>query len=195
MRKKLMIMMMCVTVATTTVVTPICASAAGISIENVSEVETKANKIVKKQVKSKDSKKTKIKKLFKYAVKTYNYGNKKVDTNTKNWQKKAATQMYSSKSGSCYHYAAAYAYLVKAATNYPVRVAVGKTNGFFKNVWQDHAWVEVKINKKWYICDPNMDKYGASPKGKYSGKYCLKAKNSKTMKKTFKASKYVTIKF
>ena len=55
--------------------------------------------------------------------------------------------MYTEKKGSCYHFAAAYAFLAEKATGYKVRIGVGKTNGFSGDL-QNHAWTEVKINSK-----------------------------------------------
>ncbi len=171
------------------------AQAAGIVIEDSGEsnktvtLEKKAASIVKKQVKTSDSKKTKLKKLFKYAEKTYNYQRAVGFKNTKGWEKTYAKQMFNNKKGSCYHFAAAYGFLAKKATGYPVRICLGKTNGFNSKVWQAHAWVEVKIGSKWYICDPNMDKFAA----KSSGKYYLK--NRTKLTKTFKTQSRITVKF
>ena len=63
------------------------------------------------------------------------------------------------------------------------RICLGRTNGFNKARWQDHAWCKVKVGKKWYICDPNMDKFAANSKGKYF------MKTVSSMKATFKNQK------
>jgi hypothetical protein len=152
--------------------------------------QTTVTKIVNQQVKSKDSKKTKMEKLFKYAEKTYGYKRVKNFSADTGWAKKYAQEMYKNKKGSCYHDAAAYAFLVKKATGYTVRVGVGKTNGFNKKVLQAHAWVEVKVGSTWYICDTNLDRNVAKSKLKYF----YKSRN--TLKKTynnFKDVKYFTI--
>ncbi len=94
--------------------------------------------------------------------------------------------MYTEKKGSCYHFAAAYAFLAEKATGYKVRIGVGKTNGFSGDL-QNHAWTEVKINSKWYICDTNMDKYAENS----SGKYFLKSRNKlKKVYNNYKDVKY-----
>ena len=138
------------------------------------EIEKNVNSILKKQVGKKDSKKVKLKKLFTYMQKKYKFtGIYKSDyfkkwVKTKNytgWEKDFALEMYADKTGSCFHYAAAYAYLAKGATQYNVRIVTGKTNGFNQKL-QDHAWVEIQINKKWYIFDPNMDQFAAKSSGK-----------------------------
>lgn len=152
-------------------------------------LQKKTAAIVKKQVKKKSSKKSALKQLFKYTEKAYGYKRVIGFKNKKGWEKTYARTMYNSKRGSCYHFAAAYAFLAKKATGYPVRICLGKTNGFNKKVWQPHAWVEVKIGKKWYICDPNMDKFAA----KSSGKYFLK--NRTKLSKTYKTQSRITVAF
>lgn len=69
-----------------------------------------------------------------------------------------AKTMLTGKKGSCYHYAAAYAFLAKRATGYPVRICYGQTKAF-KTSWQYHGWVEIKIGKTWYVFDPNAARY------------------------------------
>lgn len=98
-----------------------------------------------------------------------------------------AKYLLKSKKGSCYHYAALYAKLAKKATGCKVRVGVGKTTGFTGNV-QYHAWTEVKVNGKWYVYDPLMDKMG-------SGNYVAKKRASvKGAYQNFKGAKYTTVK-
>lgn len=166
----------------------------GAEAASVSKTLTKnVNQVLKKQVKTKDSKKTKLKKLFKYLEKEYGYARKIGFKNTKDWAKEYAVEMFQKKRGSCYHFAAVYAFLAKKATNYPVRIGIGWTKGF-GNANQPHAWTEIKIKNKWYICDPNMDKFAAKSKLKYF----LKSRNNQQIKKTyynFKKTTYVTVKF
>ena len=163
-------------------------------------VEKQVASIVKTQVADTDSKKTKLKKLFTYMQKKYDcssvfksdYFMKWTKKNAyKGWEKDFALEMFKDKKGSCFHYAAAYAYLAKKAANYKVRIAVGKTTGF-SGKEQDHAWVEIRIKNQWHIFDPNMDKVTA----KSSGKYFMKKRSSKSMKKDynqFKNVKYITV--
>lgn len=154
-------------------------------------LKKKADAVVNKKTSKKDSKKEKLRKLFDYTEATYKYGRTIGFQASKGWEKTYAAEMYSKKKGSCYHFAAAYAFLAKAATNYSVRIGVGKTNGF-SGKYQPHAWVEVKIGSTWYICDPNMDKFAED----CSGKYFLKKKSK--LKKTynnFKEAKYTNVKF
>lgn len=189
MMKKAVAMILMGCLMTTTVSVPVMAQS--IVVEEVSSPSLKSitTSIVKKQVKSGDSKKTKLSKLFKYTEKKYAYARTTSFSNKKGWEKTYTKKMFSTKKGSCYHFAAAYGFLAKQATGYPVRICIGKTKGF-SGRWQPHAWTEIKIGSTWYICDANMDKYAA----KSSGKYYMKSKTSSAMKKVYKAGSYVTVK-
>lgn len=150
------------------------------------KLSEEVTKIVDKKVKADDSAKKKLKKLFTYVEKEYDYGRKTGFEAYDGWEKDYALEMLKDGKGSCYHYAAVYAFLAKKATGYSVRIGVGQTNGFSGSL-QKHAWTEVKINGKWYICDTNMDKYAADS----SQKYCLKKRNSlKSTYNKFKDTKY-----
>lgn len=147
---------------------------------------SKTEKIVKKNTKPSDSEKKKLKKLFKYVEKKYGYKRVTGFETYNGWAGDYAIEMYTEKKGSCYHFAAAYAFLAEKATGYKVRIGVGKTNGFSGDL-QNHAWTEVKINSKWYICDTNMDKYAENS----SGKYFLKSRNKlKKVYNNYKDVKY-----
>ncbi len=150
-----------------------------------------AASIVIKTVKSSDSTKKKLKKLFKYVEKKYDYGRTVGFEAYSGWEKDYAQAMFKDKKGSCYHFAAAYAFLAKTATGSEVRIGVGQTNGFSGNL-QPHAWTEVKIGKTWYICDTNLDKFAANS----SRKYCLKKRSSlKSTYNKFKHTAYYTVAF
>lgn len=150
----------------------------------------KTKEIITKQVKSTDGKKKKIKTIFEYVEDNYGYKRAKNFSASKGWEKEYAVEMYKSKRGSCYHFAATYALLVKKATGYEVRIGIGKTTGFAEDRLQDHAWVEVKVGKIWYICDPNMDKFAAKSSGKYFYKERSKLKN---VYNNFEGVQYVTV--
>lgn len=155
------------------------------------KLEEKTAQIMSKEVKSNDSTKKKLKKLFTYLQKDYDYGRKVGFEAYSGWEKDYAMEMFEDKKGSCYHYAAAYAFLAKKATGLRVRIGVGQTNGFSGKL-QKHAWTEVKLSGKWYILDPNMDKYAADS----SGKYCLKKRDSlKNTYNQFKDTNYYNAAF
>ena len=156
------------------------------------KLKKQVKKIVDLKTKKSDSKKVKLKKLAKF-VESGKFGYKRTIgfKNKKGWDKKFASDFLKQKKGSCYGYAAGFAYLAKYAVGAPVRIGIGKANGFSGKM-QIHAWTEVKIGKSWYICDVNMDKYAA----KGSGKYFLKKRNA--LKKTYnkyKKTVYVKVAF
>ncbi len=153
------------------------------------KLDEKVTAILKNTTKEEDTDKQKLKKLFNYVEKKCGYARKVGFEAYDGWEKDFAYEMLKTKKGSCYHFAAAYAYLAAKATDYKVRIGVGETNGFSGEL-QPHAWVEVKIKSKWYICDPNMDKFAE----KSSGKYYLKKRTG--LKKTYnnyKNTKYYTV--
>lgn len=139
-------------------------------------LENQIEKIVNNKVKKADSEKKKLKNLFDYIEKEYDYKRVMGFEAYKGWEKDYALEMYTEKKGSCYHFAAAYAFLAKKATGYKVRIVTGRTNGF-SGVLQEHAWTEINIDSKWYICDSNMDKYAENSSGKYFLKKKSKLKN------------------
>ena len=156
-----------------------------------SDLEDTVETIVNKETKRKDSAKEKLKKLFLYMEEDYDYGRAVSFETYSGWEEEYAAEMFEDEKGSCYHFAAAYAYLAKKATDYPVRIGVGKTNGF-SGKWQKHAWVEIKIKSKWYVCDPNMDKYAEES----SLTYFLKKRSSlKETYNNYKKVEYVTVSF
>lgn len=130
------------------------------------KLDEKVTAILKNTTKEEDTDKQKLKKLFNYVEKKCGYARKVGFEAYDGWEKDFAYEMLKTKKGSCYHFAAAYAYLAAKATDYKVRIGVGETNGFSGEL-QPHAWVEVKIKSKWYICDPNMDKFAEKSSGKY----------------------------
>lgn len=161
-----------------------------VAASNGKSLTEQAGGIVKKKTKSSDSEKVKLKKLFIYAEKTYGYKRVTGFRAYSGWEKDYALQMYEKKKGSCYHFAAAYAFLAKQATGYEVRIGIGKTNGFSGKL-QNHAWTEIKIGSKWYICDTNMDKFAENSSLKY---FLKKRDNLKKIYNNFKDVQYYTVK-
>ena len=152
-------------------------------------LEKQIEKVVNNKVKETDSEKKKLKKLFVYIEKKYDYKRVMGFEAYKGWEKDYALEMYTEKKGSCYHFAAAYAFLANKATGYKVRIVIGKTNGF-SGALQEHAWTEINIDSKWYICDSNMDKYAENS----SGKYFLKKKSKlKNIYNNYKSVQYCTV--
>ena len=61
-----------------------------------------------------------------------------------------AIDMFTNERGNCYRYAACFACLARAA-GYRARVVIGTTGG------NPHGWVEVMVDGRWLICDPDAD--------------------------------------
>ena len=178
------------------------------NVRAASKLEKQCAKILKAaKVSSKDDDLTKLEKLFDYVTyKKVSKGEIKAENFTyardmtftkdsakKNWTNKYAYNMFLTKSGSCYRFAAGYGFLALKATGLPVRVYVGKTKGF-GNPNQQHAWTEIKIKKKWYVFDTNMDKL--SPKVKKPHTYFNKpASKVKKVYYNFKGAKYYDLSF
>ncbi len=143
--------------------------------------------IKKAGVKTGTSKKNALKLLFNYVSNKSKFGYLRAERGfdcPKGWEYTYAKQMLTNKKGSCYHYAATFAFLAKRATGYPVRICWGQSNAFNKNTWQNHAWVEVKISGKWYTFDTNAACYSTRKvNGKKINWYMQK---SGTAKKYFK---------
>ena len=59
-----------------------------------------------------------------------------------------AIDLFKNKKGNCFRYAAAFACTARIA-GYRSRVVIGDTLG------SPHGWVEVLVNGKWLICDPD----------------------------------------
>lgn len=153
------------------------------------QLSNQVEKIINKKVKQTDPAKKKLKKLFNFVEKNYNYKRTMEFTTYSGWEQDYALEMYSEKSWKLLSFCSSICISCKKATGYNVHIGVGETNGFSK-ILQKHAWIEININSKWYICDPNMDKYAANS----SGKYFLKRKNKlKSTYNNFKNVQYFAI--
>ncbi|MDY5496558.1 MAG: transglutaminase domain-containing protein [Anaerobutyricum sp.] len=192
MKKKLAAVMMLVTMVFTVCFVSSAVAPVNVQASTASSLKKKTKAVVKKVTKPEDTKAVKMKKLF-VMLEKKQYGYKRTIgfKAKKGWDKSFALDLLKTKKGSCYGYAAAYGYLVKQATGYPVRVGVGKTNGFSGKL-QPHAWTEVKINGTWYVCDSNMDKFAEKGSLKY---FCQKRATLKNTYNKYKKVKYTTVKF
>ncbi len=106
---------------------------------------------------------------------------------TKEWEYTFAKEMLQNKAGSCYHFAASFAFLARRATGLPVRICYGNARTFAADKWQAHGWVEVQINGKWYTYDTNAQRFSTYNKGKW---YKLSAATAKSY---YKDVKYINI--
>ncbi len=127
--------------------------------KKLSELETLCNSIVNRVVKSSDSTNTKLSKLFQYV--TYNYSYVRIigGVGASGWSRNFALNMLKSGGGSCYSYASAFGYLVKAAMpELSVRIGWGSTPAAGGGL-TPHGWCEVNIGGTWYVFDPDLYRY------------------------------------
>lgn len=176
--------------------------AMGAGASTVSKVKKACAKdIIAAQIEDTDTNVEKLEKLFTHMESSYGYASmmtskyfgKITVPNTRTQLTKLAQEIQQKKNGSCYHFAALYAYMAKTATKLPVRVALGETKGFTGKP-QKHAWTEIKIGKAWYIFDVNLNQM----KKKGTLTYFKKKNTSKAMKKLYCIKdckpRYVTMK-
>ena len=97
-----------------------------------STLEKDVQKLVKKsKAKKEKTQKKKLKKLFQYVEKNYGYARAIGFKNSRGWEKTFTAEMIKNKKGSCYHFAALYAFLAKES-GVEARICLGRTNGFNK---------------------------------------------------------------
>lgn len=126
------------------------------------------DKVIKAQkFTSKTTDKQKLQKLFNYTKKAFGYKRYMGVPSASGWDSQFAKEMLKTKSGSCYHDAAAFAYLARRATGLPVRICIGTSNAFNAARWQNHGWVEIKVSGKWYTFDTNANRFSSLRKGKW----------------------------
>lgn len=107
------------------------------------------------------SSKSKMKKCFYYLSSHYKY--RRVYTNL--YPNSAimddfAYEMFSTKHGNCHRYAAAYAYIARVL-GYDSMTVTGETTSLHGG-WTPHGWNKIKVDSKWYVCDPDMQMMGVS---------------------------------
>lgn len=118
-----------------------------------------AVKFVRSHTKTTDSQSVKLKKCYRYL--SYHYKYKRYYTNLypkAKHMKSFAYDMFSSKKGNCHRYAACFAYIARVL-GYDSRVVVGKISAVYGGM-TPHGWTEVKVDGKWYVCDPDMQMNG-----------------------------------
>lgn len=103
----------------------------------------------------------KIRTLYNYMINSTEYL-RDYTTPTGNWGPAYAQQCLTTGRGNCYRYAAAFAYLLKAA-GYDTRIAYGQIHAA-RGGLTPHSWTEICLNGVWYTCDCEM---ADAKKGKY----------------------------
>ena len=162
--------------------------------KSVNKIVKKADQIIRKAgvTKTTDAE-TALEKLYRYmtAGNHFKYSRDTSVSKPKGWEYPYAAAMLGKRAGSCYHFAAAYAFLAARATGLPVKVCTGKAAVFDAGLLQPHAWTEVKIGGKWYIVDTDAGKFS---KRKNIPFFKLKV-SSATAKKNFKKAKKTVLHF
>ncbi len=141
------------------------AQAAGVS---ASKVKKQADKIIKKQTKkiSKKDKAARLERILQYADRSFAFAQRADRAfieaardhmlSDKNLRSAAYTMMKKRK-GTCFHEAAALAYLIKRAAGCPTKMVIGQTDAF-SGKKQSHAWVEAYVDGVWMVFDSNLDR-------------------------------------
>lgn len=113
-----------------------------------------AVKYVKKHTKKSQSKAAKLKACFDYLWKHYTYKRFYVLPDKNTISKNYAEYMLKNKRGNCFCYGATFACIAKVL-GYDSRLGMGMIAAAGGGM-TPHGWGEVKVNGKWYICDPDM---------------------------------------
>ena len=125
------------------------------------DLATICSGIVSKYVNPSASGIDQVRALYNYMMAATEY-KRTYETPAGNWTPGYAYECLTTGKGNCYRYAAAYAYLLKAA-GFESRVAYGNIHAA-RGGLTPHSWTEVNINGVWYIVDCEMqdakkDKY------------------------------------
>ena len=83
------------------------------------------------------------------------------------WVKEYASKTLSTRGGNCYGYASAFAYIARGL-GYEARVCTGTVTSSLGGRTA-HAWTEVRVGKRWYVYDPEMQ--SAKGSGYYKQTY------------------------
>lgn len=116
-----------------------------------------ADEVLQSIVKKGMNKSQKLYAAYSYIVKNTSY----VDQNdgkpgSKNWAAKCASHTLRYETGECYGYAAAFVYLAKELGYEDSYVCYGTTRSS-RFPWAPHGWAEIRIGKKTYLFDPEIE--------------------------------------
>lgn len=103
-----------------------------------------------------DSNQTKLYKGFMYMVRNYHYGVKPgyFSPNSYDWVERFAYNMYTTHSGRCYSFAAAFCVYAREV-GYTARAISGSVQGL-RGGYVPHGWVEVVQDNGVYVYDPDL---------------------------------------
>lgn len=154
------------------------------------KVVEQVNKITKEQLKTEEEEEKRLKILFDYVEQEYSVFDMLEFISYENWEKEYAVGLYTAKEGNCYHFAAAYAFLARKATDFEVRIGLGKTNALTEGNLQNHAWAEVKLYGEWYIFDTFLDKVVGNGSGEY---FMMTKEDGKEIYDNYKNAEYIKV--
>lgn len=126
---------------------------------NDNEVKARkaAEQILKGIVKKGDSKSEKLYKAYKYIVNNTSYnGYSPCEKGSKDWEAKCAFYTLTKQRGECYGFAAAFSYLAKVIGYEQAVTRYGQTKSASYD-WAPHGWCEIKMDKKTYLFDPEIE--------------------------------------
>ena len=118
----------------------------------------KAAEMINRYTLGTDSDYEKLHKCYKWTASHCSYAYKKnyYKPSGKKWVNKYASNMFQTRRGRCYSFAAAFAVMAREIGYKDVKVVVGSCNGFTGR-YIPHAWVEVVIDGKRKVFDPEYE--------------------------------------
>lgn len=117
-------------------------------------LQKKVKSVVAKKTKKCKSKSAKLKACYMYTVKSFKYKRSYSFKKTNSWEMNYAYTMLTKKRGNCYNYAAVFAFLAREV-GYDAKAITGRITAA-RGGFTPHSWVEIKMGKKTYLFDPEM---------------------------------------
>ena len=118
------------------------------------KLQKKVKSVVAAKSKNKKSKSAKLKACYMYVVKGFSYKRSYSFKKVPSWEMDYAYTMLTKKKGNCYNYAATFAFLAREL-GYNAKAVTGKITAA-RGGFTPHSWVEIKMGKKTYLFDPEM---------------------------------------
>lgn len=98
-----------------------------------------------------------LEKLYRYVISHYGYrGGSMVDLGAENWEPAMALEMVTAQKGNCYRFTALFAMLARRC-GFQAKGISGEVNFNTGSGWGPHSWVEVELNGKTWLCDPDVE--------------------------------------
>lgn len=136
----------------------------------------KANTIAEKATLPAMKKSEKLKKLFDYSIKKFQYRGSPTFHNWKHWDRNYALDMFDEGHGSCYSYAAALGYLANAIGCEKVYAVSSGGHGWTEidGKIYDIAWHLIDKRYSYFALDPKLSGVNGRPRFSKSRKYVKK---------------------